>query len=44
MSRLHDIKTGKLQPTKATFKESRNDKESLWDRLRAFLKRDGKNV
>jgi len=44
MSRLHEIKVGKLSPTKNTFKESRNDKETLWERLKAFLKKDVKNV
>lgn len=39
MSRLHDMKVGKLQPTKKTFKQTRNDKESIWERMKAYMKR-----
>ena len=40
MSRLHDMKVGKLQSTKITFKVSRNDKESIWERLKSYLRRN----
>lgn len=38
MSRLHDMKTGKLKPVKHQFKPKRNDKESILERLKNFLK------
>jgi hypothetical protein len=43
MSRLHEMKVGRLEPTKKTFKqtkETRNDKGSIFQRLKAFLQRD----
>ena len=43
MSRLHDMKVGKLKPTIKTFKQTRNDKESILERLKNYLKR-GKNA
>ena len=40
MSRLHDMKVGAVKkPTKKFFKENRNDKMSIWDRLKAYLKK-----
>lgn len=42
MSRLHDMKVGKLKPTKNTFKQTRNDKESIMERLKNYLKRGEK--
>lgn len=39
MSRLHDMKVGKLSiPEKKQFKVQHNDKESIFQRLKTFLR------